>query len=150
MAIDPTAEQGEQLMALDQSQPVIFINCHRYFDRAQYEADYGDADLPPDVDGKTAYHRYLSRVEVDFMPQVGGRFLIAGPVAVSLIGDKRWDEIIIGEYPSIAEANRMPTLPGYDRIAIHRVAGLAEVQTTALLQKDMERLPIPGAWINRD
>ncbi|MFN3231911.1 MAG: DUF1330 domain-containing protein [Alphaproteobacteria bacterium] len=150
MAIDPTAEQAEQLMALDQSQPVIFINCHRYFDRARYGDDYDDPALQPDVDGKTAYHRYLSRVESRFMPQVGGRFLIAGPVAVSLIGDKSWDEIVIGEYPSIAEANRMSALPGYDEIVVHRVAGLAEVQTTALLQKDMERLPIPGAWINRD
>ncbi len=155
MAIDPTDIQAQLLISTPQNKPVIFINCHKYYDRAQYADDYDDAALPADVSGQEAYHRYLWAVEKDFMPQVGGRFLMVGPVELTLIGAGDYDEIVIGEYPSKAEAFRMPTLPGYEdlnihRTAGHRIAGLADVMAFALSQDHLHRLPIPDAWINRD
>lgn len=149
MPIDPTPEIAEKLIATDADKPVIFINCHKYFDRARYPEDYNNPDFPTDVSGQEAYHRYLWQVEERFMPQVGGRFLMAGPIDLVLIGDGDWDEIVIGEYPSTDEAFRMPTLPGYEDIAVHRLAGLKEAQTFALRQNKLERLAIPDAWMNR-
>lgn len=149
MAIDATPAVAESLLAADADKPVIFINCHKYFDRARYEESYADPDYPKDVTGQEAYHRYLWQVEERFMPQVGGRFLIAGPIDLVLIGEGDWDEIVIGEYPSTHEAFRMPTLPGYSDIAVHRLAGLAEAQTFVLRQNKLERLAIPDAWVNK-
>jgi uncharacterized protein (DUF1330 family) len=149
MAIDPTQRQAGILGTLPQDQPVIFLNCHQYYERAQYPDGYTHPNFDTDVTGKEAYRRYLWSVEKDFMPRVGGRFLMVGPVELVLIGDGEWDEIVIGEYPSKEEAFRMQTLDGYADINVHREAGLASVMTIALAQSDLERLMVPDAWINR-
>jgi uncharacterized protein (DUF1330 family) len=149
MTINPTENQASAVAGLEQDEPVIFLNCHKYYDRAQYREDYDNAALPADVSGMEAYHRYLWSVEADFMPHVGGRFLLVGPVELVLIGEGDWDEIVIGEYPSKAEAFRMQTLPGYSDINVHREAGLANAMTLALSQSQLARLTDPGAWANR-
>ena len=82
-------------------------------------------------------------------PEVGGRFILAGPVELVLIGDGDWDEVVIGEYPSKLEAFRMQTLPGYADINVHRLAGLQNVQTLSFNQHDLDRLTIADAWRNR-
>ncbi len=144
--IDPTESQLADYFSAEQDRPVIFVNCHRYHERARYPADYAQPGLAPGVSGREAYHRYLERVEANFMPQVGGRLLLAGPVAQILIGECDWDEVVIGEYPSRAEAMRLPTLPGYAEIVVHRIAGLATAETLALNQNELFRLVIPDAW----
>jgi uncharacterized protein (DUF1330 family) len=149
MAIDPTEAQGLILASTPQNEPVIFINCHKYHDRANYEASYDNPALPPDVSGQEAYHRYLWSVERDFLPQVGGRFLLVGPVELLLIGSGDYHEIVIGEYPSKSEAFRMPTLPRYEDISVHRKAGLESVMTFALNQTQLDRFAIADAWINK-
>ncbi len=147
--INPTESQLATYFATDQTRPVIFINCHRYHTQAQYPRDFDESSWSTRVTGHEAYHRYLRQVESDFMPQVGGRFLIAGPVAQVLIGEGNWDEIIIGEYPSRAKAMQLPQLPGYDDIAVHRTAGLAAALTLPLSQDSLYRLAIPDAWRER-
>ena len=62
---------------------------------------------------------------------------LAGPVDMVFIGDGEWDEIIIGQYPSKADAMRLPTLPGYEEIVIHRMAGLEVAQTLVLSPGDL-------------
>jgi uncharacterized protein (DUF1330 family) len=150
LAIDPSDLQAQDFMAQDLSRPVIFLNLHKYYDDARYPTDYDDRDLPAGVSGQEAYHRYLWRVEHDFMPQVGGRFLLVGPVDLVFIGAGDWDEVVIGEYPSAEEAIRMPTLPGYEDIAVHRIAGLKEAMTLKLTQEKLDRIAVPDAWVNRD
>ena len=149
MAIDPNEDQVTKLAQTPQDQPVIFLNIHKYHDRARYGADYDDPDHPADVSGQEAYHRYLWSVERDFMPQVGGRFLLVGPVELVLIGEGDWDEVVIGEYPSKAEAFRMQTLDGYADINVHRLAGLASVTTLAFTQEQLERFVVKDAWVNK-
>lgn len=149
MPLDPTDVQATALGALAQDQPVIFLNCHKYHDRANYPKEYDHPDFPTDVSGAEAYHRYLWAVERDFMPQVGGRFIMVGPVELVLIGEGDWDEIVIGEYPSKTEAFRMQTLDGYADISIHRKAGLASVMTLSFSQDAFDRLAIPDVWIKK-
>jgi len=48
------------------------------------------------------------------------------------IGEGDWDEIVIGQYPSKSDAMRVPTLPGYTDIAVHRLAGLEAAQTMVM------------------
>jgi uncharacterized protein (DUF1330 family) len=146
MQIDPSGTQAQALGETPQDAPVIFLNCHKYHERAQYAHDYHNPDMPSDVSGMEAYHRYLTAVERDFMPDVGGRFLLAGPVELVLIGDGDWDEVVVGEYPSKTEAFRMQTLPGYSDINVHRLAGLQNVLTLSFSQSDQDRSRITDAW----
>ena len=120
----------------------MFVNLHRYYPSARYPGDYRDAGFPPDVSGREAYHRYLADVAAKFVPQVGGRVWLAGPVDMTFIGEGDWDEIVIGRYPSKADAMRVPALPGYDAIAVHRTAGLEQAQTLVV---SPERLVIDVA-----
>jgi len=149
MAIEPTQQQVDASGILPQDQPVIFLNCHKYFERARYPDGYIQPNVDTDVSGKEAYHRYLWSVETDFMPQVGGRFILVGPVELVLIGEGDWDEIVVGEYPSKEEAFRMQTLDGYADINVHREAGLANVMTMSFTQSQFDRLSVSDAWINR-
>lgn len=130
--IDPTDSQVQAFLAMDQSSPAIFVNCHRYFSEARYASDFDDDRYPTNVSGREAYHRYLNEVASRFVPKVGGRLLLAGPVDMVFIGEGNWDEIVIGEYPSKTDAMRVPALPGYEEIAVHRKAGLQEAQTMLL------------------
>jgi uncharacterized protein (DUF1330 family) len=132
----PTETQMQAFLATDQASPVIFVNCHRYYAEARYPGDFNDERYPTNVSGREAYHRYLKEVSSRFVPQVGGRLLLAGPVEMVFIGEGRWDEIVIGQYPSKANAMRVTSLPGYDEIAIHRIAGLEAVQTMVMNPQD--------------
>lgn len=133
---DPTEFQMQAFLATDQASPVIFVNCHRYFSVARYADDFDDERYPINVSGREAYHRYLKEVSTKFVPQVGGRLLLAGAVDMVFIGEGHWDEIIIGQYPSKSDAMRVPTLPGYEEIVVHRKAGLEVVQTMVLNLQD--------------
>lgn len=135
--IDPNDAQVQAFMATDQASPVIFVNLHRYYAEARYPDDYSDDRYPVDVSGQEAYTRYREQVVSRFVPQVGGRMRLSGPVDMVFIGDGDWDEIIIGQYPSKADAMRLPTLPGYDEIVIHRAAGLEVAQTLVLSPGDL-------------
>lgn len=75
--------------------------------------------------------------------------MIDPTVAAVLIGDAHWDDAVISEFPSIADALRLYMLQGYEHAAVQRAAGLAEVQTIVLLQDQMQRMAIQGAWITR-
>jgi uncharacterized protein (DUF1330 family) len=129
---DPSESQMQAFMATDQASPVIFVNCHRYFSEARYAGDFSDERYPTNVSGREAYHRYLKEVASRFVPRVGGRVLLAGAVDMVFIGDGRWDEIVMSQYPSKAHAMRIPTMPGYEEIAVHRKAGLETAQTLVL------------------
>ena len=149
MPIDPTEQQAAAVAETPQDAPVIFLNIHKYYDRARYADDANLGGASTDVSGQEAYHRYLWSVEKDFMPQVGGRFLLAGPVELVLIGEGDWDEVVIGEYPSKQEAFRMQTLDGYADINVHRLAGLESVMTLSFTQDQLERFVVKDAWVNK-
>lgn len=142
LSINPTSAQVDQFLALDPARPVVFVNLHEYHERARYPEAYRGVESPA-VTGREAYHRYLRRVEKDYLPQVGARFLIVAPCALVMIGEGEWSEAVIGCYPSRAAAMHMPTLPGYVDLQVHRVAGLKKALTIALTDGALARLP-PG------
>lgn len=141
LSINPGAEQVARFLALDASEPVVFVNLHRYRPRAAYPADYAGPDA--NVSGREAYHRYLREVETRFLPQVGARFLVVAPVDVTMIGADQWDDAVIGHYPSRRAALELPALAGYEAIAVHRLAGLEAALTVALGPEALRRLPRP-------
>jgi uncharacterized protein (DUF1330 family) len=140
LAINPSSTQVDQFLALDPRLPVVFINLHEYHDSARYPATYAGPESP-DVSGREAYHRYLARVENEYLPQVGAKFLIVAPCALVMIGEGNWSEAVVGCYPSRAAAMHMPTLPGYADLQVHRLAGLKKALTLALTDAALTRLP---------
>ncbi len=140
LSINPTSAQVDQFLALDPRLPVVFINLHEYHETAHYPATYTGAESTV-VSGREAYHRYLRRVETEYLPQVGAKFLIVAPCALVMIGEGNWSEAVIGCYPSRTAAMHMPTLPGYADLQVHRIAGLKKALTIALTEAALARLP---------
>lgn len=138
LAINPGHEQVERFLALDAEQPVTFVNLHRYRDRAQYPEGYPAADA--NVSGREAYYRYLRAVEHGFLPRVGARFVIVAPVDLTMIGEGDWHDAVVAQYPSRRAALAMPALPGYEDVAVHRLAGLEAALTVALGPESVARL----------
>ncbi len=145
LAINPGETQVQAFSALDPARPVMFVNLHRYHERARYPAGVLPASMPADVSGREAYHRYLREIEARFLPKVGARFIVVSPVDLVLVGAGSWDEVVIGCYPTRASAFELPALPGYAEIAVHREAGLAAALTLALGETAFSRLPEPGS-----
>jgi uncharacterized protein (DUF1330 family) len=140
LPINPSSAQVDRFLALDTSLPVVFVNLHEYHESARYPETYRGIESTA-VTGREAYHRYLSRVEKDYLPQVGARFLIVAPCALVMIGEGNWAEAVIGCYPSRAAAMHLPALPGYADLQVHRVAGLKKALTVALTEAALARLP---------
>jgi uncharacterized protein (DUF1330 family) len=140
LSINPSSTQVDQFLALDPQLPVVFINLHEYHEIAHYPATYTGTESTA-VSGHEAYHRYLRRVEQDYLPQVGARFLIVAPCALVMIGEGNWSEAVVGCYPSRAAAMHMPTLPGYADLQVHRIAGLKKAMTIVLTEAAFARLP---------
>jgi uncharacterized protein (DUF1330 family) len=89
----PQPAQWRRLFAGDWSQPVTLINFFKFAEHSQYP------DGRDRVAGPLAFERY-SAVSVPALSAVGGKFLIAAPMAGSLMGDEApWDLVAIGTYP---------------------------------------------------
>jgi len=144
LAINPSSAKVATFLAGDQTAPVTFLNLHRYHERARYPVDCSVPVNDRDVSGREAYHRYLREVASRFLPQVSARFLMVRSAELVFIGDGEWHEVVMGRYPSREAAMRMPTLDGYEAIAVHRLAGLEAAMTLVLSEADAIQLTSPG------
>ena len=146
LAINPSSSQVDQFLALDPRLPLLIVNLHEYHERADYPATYTGAESTA-VSGREAYHRYLRRVEQEYLPQVGAKFLVVAPTALVMIGEGNWSEAVIGCYPNRTAAMHMPTLAGYADLQVHRIAGLKKALTVVMTESAFARLPeslLPG------
>ena len=117
MAIYPTSEQMQTLLAGPADQPVVMINLLRFRPRA----DAPDGGLS----GEEAYRRYAGPMQT-FVESRGGRFLWIGRVDSQVIGTGGEGFHLIGlvEYPSRQAFLEIATDPHVQQIGVHRAAGL--------------------------
>jgi uncharacterized protein (DUF1330 family) len=117
MAIYPTAEQIQALLAGPAGQPVVMINLLRF----KPQADAPDEGLS----GEDAYRRYAAAMR-QFVESKGGRFLWIGRVDAQVIGTGGDDFHMIGlvEYPSRQAFLAIANDPHVQEIGVHRAAGL--------------------------
>ena len=118
MAIYPTPEQMQKLMAGPQDQPVVMVNLLRFKPRAD-AADEG-------VSGQEAYMRYASKMR-EFVESKGGRFIWVGRVDSQVIGEGGEGVHSVGlvEYPSRKVFLEIASDPYVQNdIGAHREAGL--------------------------
>jgi uncharacterized protein (DUF1330 family) len=122
LAINPDAERVRRFLDLDASEPVVFVNLHRYRERALYP---GRLRRPnPHVSGREAYHRYVQRSGAP-LPAAGRRAIPDRCTGRSHVDRRRrLARCVIASYPSRKAALELPALQGYADIAVHRQAGL--------------------------
>jgi uncharacterized protein (DUF1330 family) len=117
MAIYPTPEQIQSLLAGPADQPVVMVNLLRFKPRA---------DAPDEgISGEEAYRRYAERMQT-FLESRGGRILWVGRVDSQVIGTGGEGFHLIGlvEYPSRQAFLAIATDPHVQEIGVHRTAGL--------------------------
>jgi uncharacterized protein (DUF1330 family) len=117
MAIYPTPQQIETLLAGRADQPVVMVNLLRFKARA---------DAPDDgLSGEEAYRRYADAMRT-VVESRGGRVVWVGRVDSQVIGTggEGFHLIALAEYPSRQAFLAIATDPHVHELAVHRTAGL--------------------------
>ena len=118
--ITPSEEQINGFLEDPNVGPISMVNLLKYKDKADY-TDGRDVNLS----GKEAYMLYATEV-INLITKYGGEFIFAGKVNRLMLGevDEMWDEIAIAKYPSRKAMFEMTMDSEYQKIHIHRDAGL--------------------------
>ena len=117
MAIYPSSEQIQALLAGGDEGPVVMLNLLRFKPRA---------DAPEnDLTGEEAYRRYAEAM-VPFVESKGGRVIWSGRVTSQVIGSggEEFHTVAIVEYPSRKAFVEIAMDPYVATIGAHRAAGL--------------------------
>ena len=117
MAIYPSSEQIQALLAGNEEGPVVMVNLLRFKPRA--DAPHGD------LTGEEAYRRY-GEAMVPFVESKGGRVIWMGRVTSQVIGTggEEFHTVAIVEYPSRQAFVEIAMDPFVAEIGAHRAAGL--------------------------
>jgi uncharacterized protein (DUF1330 family) len=117
MAIYPSSEQFQALLAGDDGGPVVMLNLLRFKPRADASAG--------DVSGEEAYQRYAEAM-VPFVVSKGGRLIWSGRLASQVIGTggEEFHTVAIVEYPSRKAFVEIAMDPFVAKIGEDRAAGL--------------------------
>jgi uncharacterized protein (DUF1330 family) len=116
IAVYPTREQLEALLAGPADQPVVMLNLLRF----KPEATAPDAG----ASGQQAYGRYGEKMRA-IVEGHGGRILWTGRVDSQVIGDSaEFHAAALVEYPSRKVFVEIATSPEVAAIGVHRAAGL--------------------------
>jgi len=119
--VNPTPEQMKGFFGGEEDGAFVMVNLLKFKDKAEY-ADGRETDLS----GAEAYALYGAAVG-KCLADVGGKPDYAGPVTGLMLGEveENWDMIALAEYPSLEAMRTMIMSPEYQKIAVHRTAGLA-------------------------
>lgn len=119
-AVYPSRQRIEALMAEASSDPIVMLNLLKFRSQAVYPD--GRATT---LTGRQAYELYATAMH-EVVEKQGGRFLFAGDVVSTVIGDvaNMWDTCALVEYPSAADFAAIVMSPQVAEIGAHRAAGL--------------------------
>ncbi|MGZ3422875.1 MAG: DUF1330 domain-containing protein [Polyangiales bacterium] len=132
--VNPSLEHMDSFEhAAPDAAAIVMLNLLRFRD----VADYGDGSPP--VSGKKAYARY-SRGVLPLLLEVGGYPLWMGRARAGVIvpEGESWDEVLLVHYPSRHAFMRMVRSEAYQRVMVHRTAGLSD---SRLIETTAARLP---------
>ena len=120
MPTQPTKEQINALLENDKGGPIRMLNLLKF----REFADYGDGN-DTGISGAEAYQRYAVEV-IKIIRKLGGDVVFGGQANTLVIGDGEleWDLVSIVEYPSVAAFIGMTGSEEYQKIHVHRDAGL--------------------------
>lgn len=120
-ASQPRPEQLEALVTRKPDGSLYMLNLLKFKSKAEYE-DGRETDLT----GEQAYGLYAAGVS-KIIDEMGGGLVWGGKANVLLIGDGdlEWDAVGIMRYPSFEDFAAMTQSKAYQKIHVHRDAGLA-------------------------
>ena len=118
--VSPNEEQINGFLKNPEIGPISMVNLLKYKEIAVYE-DGRDSSLT----GEEAYVLYASEV-VNLIEKYGGEFVFTGKVSRLMLGEVEdlCDSIAIAKYPNRKAMLDMTMDPEYQKIHIHRNAGL--------------------------
>lgn len=118
--VTPNEEQINGFLEDPEIGPISMVNLLKYKENAIYD-DGRDTNLS----GEEAYGLYAAEV-INLVEKYGGEFLFAGKVNRLMLGevDEMWDSIAIAKYPNRKAMFEMTMDPEYQKIHVHRDAGL--------------------------
>lgn len=118
--VNPSPERMQEFFGGEEDGAFVMVNLLKFKDKAEY-ADGRDTDLS----GAEAYALYGAAV-VERLAAVGAKPRYSGPVTGLMLGEveENWDMVALAEYPSLEAMKTMIMSPEYQKIAVHRVAGL--------------------------
>ena len=118
--VAPNEEQINGFLENPEIGPISMVNLLKFKDKAVYE-DGRDTSLT----GEEAYRLYAAEV-INLVQKYGGEFLFARKVNRLMLGvvEEMWDSIAIAKYPSRKPMFEMTMDPEYQKIHVHRDAGL--------------------------
>ena len=118
--VTPNEDQINGFLENPEIGPISMVNLLKFKDKASYE-DGRDTALT----GEEAYGLYAAEV-INLVEKYGGEFLFAGKVNRLMLGEveEMWDSIAIAKYPSRKAMFEMTMDPEYQKIHVHRDAGL--------------------------
>ncbi len=119
--VNPSPGRMQEFFGGDEDGAFVMVNLLKFKDKAEY-ADGRETDLS----GSEAYAIYGAAVE-KCLADVGGKPRYAGPVTGLMLGEveENWDMVALAEYPSLEAMRTMIMSPEYQKITMHRTAGLA-------------------------
>ena len=118
--VTPNEEQINGFLENPEIGPISMVNLLKYKEKAIYD-DGRDTNLS----GEEAYGLYAAEV-INLVEKYGGEFLFAGKVNRLMLGEveEMWDSIAIAKYPNRKAMFEMTMDPEYQKIHVHRNAGL--------------------------
>tara|TARA_B100000614_G_scaffold196994_1_gene178211 strand:+ start:86 stop:487 length:402 start_codon:yes stop_codon:yes gene_type:complete len=118
--VTPNEEQTKGFLDNPEIGPISMVNLLKYKKIAVYE-DGRHSNLT----GEEAYGLYAAEV-INLVEKYGGEFVFAGNVSRLMLGEVEdlWDSIAIAKYPNRKAMLDMIMDPEYQKIHIHRDAGL--------------------------
>jgi uncharacterized protein (DUF1330 family) len=118
--VTPNEEQINGFLENPEIGPISMVNLLKYKEKAIYD-DGRDTNLS----GEEAYGLYAVEV-INLVEKYGGEFLFAGKVNRLMLGEveEMWDSIAIAKYPNRKAMFEMTMDPEYQKIHVHRDAGL--------------------------
>lgn len=119
--VTPSPKSMQEFFGADEDGPFVMVNLLKFKEKAEYP-DVRESDLS----GAQAYALYSAAV-TECLASVGGQPRYAGPVTGLMLGEveENWDMIALAEYPSLEAMRTMIMSPEYQKISVHRTAGLA-------------------------
>ena len=129
-ALRPNARQVTRLVTGDNKSPIYMVNLLKF----KKYANYPDKRVTT-LSGQEAYLIYAEELE-PYLKQVEGKIIFQGEVNNLLIGtvDELWDAVAVVYYPSKKALLKMINNTDYQKIEIHRQAGLEgqlNIETTS-------------------
>ena len=118
--VTPDEDQINGFLENPEIGPISMVNLLKYKDKAIYD-DGRDTNLS----GEEVYGLYAVEV-VKLVEKYGGEFIFAGKVNRLMLGEVEdlWDAVAIAKYPNRKAMLEMTMDPDYQKIHVHRDAGL--------------------------